>query len=219
MEDKELIDSIFKETGIRVSRIEEIEDHYDFESLVREVPPYFEGHPNLQSVVKVLSHPMNTIVFTPEGPVMKIHNALDFVCVDGSLLRYSPIGDRDLELTRVQVAKGGRGKGFGTKFMQVTFDSFERVLGYVPEIRLECTGAVGFGETLEETSVLSQINFFKKSGFHLNRFDEEASYATMTRPASDFGWDLTPSSLPPYATSSFPAHLLIQGVNPEDLPF
>ena len=219
MEDKELIDSIFKETGIRVSSIDEIEDHYDFESLVREVPPYFDNHPKLQSVIKVFSHPMNTIVFTPEGPVMKIHNALDFVCVDGSLLRYSPIGDRDLELTRVQVAKGGRGKGFGTKFMQVTFDSFERVLGYVPEIRLECTGAVGFGETLEETSVLSQINFFKKLGFQLNRFDEEASYATMTRPASDFGWDLTPSSLPPYATSSFPAHLLIQGVNPEDLPF
>jgi hypothetical protein len=93
------------------------------------------------------------------------------------------------------------------------------VLGYVPEIRLECTGAVGFGETLEETSVLSQINFFKKLGFHLNRFDEEASYATMTRPASDFGWDLNPSSLPPYATPSLLRNLLNTGVDPEDLPF
>jgi GNAT superfamily N-acetyltransferase len=219
MEDKELINSIFEETGIEVTRIEEVEDHHDFEALVREVPYYYQNHPVLKELIRVDFHPINTIVFTPEGAVLKIHNALDYVTADGSVLRISAHGEHSLELTRIQVAKENRNQGFGTLFMELAFNSIERVLGCIPEIHLECTGAVGFGETLEVTSVSSQIQFFKRLGFELTLFDEKLGYAKMTRPASDFGWDTPTSAHPPYAPHPLRHDDWDMGLDSQSLPF
>ena len=102
--------------------------------------------------------------------ILKIHNSTTISCINGSHLRFCPYKD-GIEISRIYVPEQYHGKGFGTGLIMLLFVAIKKCLSIFPDIVLECTGAVGYRETLQLNHISNQIRFFRKFGFYVCQDD------------------------------------------------
>ena len=99
-----------------------------------------------------------------------------FIGIGGNYMRFGTRG-KSIDITRVNVLPEFHGKGIGTILMDTFLLSLCLVIrdiedkNTIPDIKLECIGNVGYGDTQQETSVESQIKFFQKFGFDIDKVD------------------------------------------------
>lgn len=137
---------------------------------------------------------MNSIIQRPTEVVLKEQESLDFLFCDGSVIRFSSFRDMELELTRVKVPAVNRGKGLGGYIMTLALGIISKSLGFEPTIWLECTGAIGAGDTYEEYPIEKQISFFERFNFSVESIESDMAYAQMVRYGEVGG---VPLSYPP----------------------
>jgi len=85
---------------------------------------------------------------------------------------------KSIDISRVDVEVDYQGKGLGTVVMDMFMTSMYLTIrkmedkSTIPDIILECSGSVGYGDTRKETPIHKQIRFFEKFGFELQRYDK-----------------------------------------------
>lgn len=181
--EKGMIELIEDSMGIKIKEVVNIPDNEVFTKSSEMIVSGFTSEPKVSNYIWAESIPMNTIVETPKGHIMKVHNSLDFHIIGGSVCRYSSFVENELELTRIRIPRELRGRGLGSGLLTITLMAFEESLGTIPPIRLECTGAIGIGRTYEEIGLEDQIQFFSKFGFEISHLDKRRGYAIMRRPS------------------------------------
>ena len=102
---------------------------------------------------------------------MKYHNCITFYLPDGSHLRFSPHKD-GLELTRLYIIPENQGQGLGTTLMEIFLNYLEKTLNDIPEIIIELTGAVGYGENYISSGINNQSRFYEKFGFLIKKYNQ-----------------------------------------------
>ena len=197
METENLESIIQKATGICISRTENVYSNEVFTTLCERVKNHVRRRRELQNVVHVHVGEMNSIIQRPSEVVLKKQESLDFLFCDGSVIRFSSFGEMELELTRVKVPTGNRGKGLGGYIMTLALGIISKCLGFEPTIWLECTGAIGAGDTYEEYPIEKQISFFERFHFSVESQESDMSYAQMVRYGEVGG---VPLSYPPSLT-------------------
>lgn len=96
--------------------------------------------------------------------------------VGPAFMRFGSRG-KSIDISRVDVPVENQRKGLGTAMMGLFFNNFVKVLHdnvdtmSIPDIVLECSGQVGFGDTFKETPREKQVQFFEKFGFEIVRED------------------------------------------------
>lgn len=181
MIDRAFIEEISKVSGVKIKTVQEIRNSILFDTLSNKLSVLFNQSP-FNKILQFFEREINTIVETPKGGVLKMHNSLDIHFFDGSLIRFSPDKEDGLELTRIKLPEEIRGKGLGTDYMELFLSSIEEVLGYIPRIMLECTGAIGVNHNYEELSLDAQVWFFRKFGFVIVEQNLRDGYVRMERP-------------------------------------
>ena len=131
---------------------------------------------------------INTLVETPKGFKLKIQPHITFHAEDGPLLRFSPYKENGLEISRIQSSRIG--SGMGTQLMNDFLKFVGALLGHVPLIYLECTGAVGWKETRVNYDLSEQTRFFRKFGFRVKNGKKYPLWVDMVRPAGEDGTDM-----------------------------
>jgi len=116
--------------------------------------------------------------------VVKIHNSTKITLSNGSYLRFCPYGNKGLEITTVYVKEVNQGKGDGTFLISFLYENITQSLGQFPEMMLECTGRVGFGETLINNDIQKQTKFFRHFGFRVTQ--EGINYPYYVKMVFDF---------------------------------
>ena len=197
METENLESIIQKATGICISRTEKVYSNEVFTELCERVKNHVRRRRELQNVVHVHVGEMNSIIQRPSEVVLKKQESLDFLFCDGSVIRFSSFGEMELELTRVKVPTGNRGKGLGGYIMTLALGIISKCLGFEPTIWLECTGAIGAGDTYEEYPIEKQISFFERFNFSVESQESDMAYAQMVRYGEVGG---VPLSYPPSLT-------------------
>ena len=107
---------------------------------------------------------------------VKIRNSVTIGLANGSHLRFCPYKNNGIEISRVYVKKANQNNGDGTLLMNLFFNSILTSLKQFPVIILECTGQVGFGETLIINNIQNQTKFFRKFGFRVDKNDSKHPY-------------------------------------------
>lgn len=195
MESENLESIIQKATGIRITRTEDIYSNEVFTTLCERVKNHVRRRRELQNVLHIHIGEMNSIIQRPGENVLKKQESLDFLFCDGSVIRFSSYGEMELELTRVKVPTENRGKGIGGYIMTLALGIVSKSLGYEPTIWLECTGALGAGDTYEEYPIEKQISFFERFNFSVECQESDMVYAQMVRYGEVVGG--VPLSYPP----------------------
>jgi GNAT superfamily N-acetyltransferase len=96
--------------------------------------------------------------------------------VGDAFMRFGSRG-KSIDISRVDVPNDKQGKGLGTAMMNLFFNSMFEVIRNnvdtmsIPDIILECSGQVGFGDTFKHTPRHTQVRFFQKFGFEVVRED------------------------------------------------
>ena len=197
METENLESIIQKATGIRITQTEDVYSNEVFTTLCERVKNHVRRRRELQSVLHIHIGEMNSIIQRPRENVLKKQESLDFLFCDGSVIRFSSYGEIELELTRVKVPTENRGKGIGGYIMTLALGIVSKSLGFEPTIWLECTGALGSGETYEEYPIEKQISFFERFNFSVEYQESDMVYAQMVRYGEVGGVPLSyPPSLP-----------------------
>jgi len=197
METENLESIIQKATGICISRTEKVYSNEVFTELCERVKNHVRRRRELQNVVHVHVGEMNSIIQRPTEVVLKKQESLDFLFCDGSVIRFSSFGEMEIELTRVKVPAVNRGKGLGGYIMTLALGIISKSLGFEPTIWLECTGAIGAGDTYEEYPIEKQISFFERFNFSVESQESDMAYAQMVRYGEVGG---VPLSYPPSLT-------------------
>jgi GNAT superfamily N-acetyltransferase len=219
MTDTELITALTEAVGFQIDRVEHVEDNWIFESLAREAPLIERRDPLVKNFLNVTTRDMMSVVRSPEEAVVKVHKSIDYQTFEGSILRFSSLGDEGLELTRIQVPEESRRKGMASLLMEMAFIDFSIILGYTPEMMLECTGIVGIGSSEVSVGISAQVEFFRRQGFEIEKGSCQEGYVRMTRQA-DYHLDPpSPEADPPYARPYPPTESSVYGDNSIDLPF
>lgn len=97
--------------------------------------------------------------------------------VGSCFMRFGSRG-KSIDISRVDVPIDKQGKGLGTALIDLFLDCLLKVIRdnvdtmEIPDIILECSGQVGFGETLKKTPRDKQVRFFQKFGFEIVREDK-----------------------------------------------
>lgn len=115
---------------------------------------------------------------------VKIRNSVTIGFTNGSHLRFCPYEKNGIEISRIYVKEQNQNKGDGTLLMNIFFNSILESLKQFPEIILECTGEVGYGETLIINDIQNQTKFFRKFGFRVNQ--NESKYPYYVKMVFDF---------------------------------
>jgi len=144
--------------GIRIQKVEIIEDTFIFKRLIDNLE-----NNELDKIIVTPPFVIFTLVEDINGYTLKIHNCITFNMGKKGLVRISPTVDNKIELTRIEVTAPG--KGTGTLLMEFILDYIKSTLGFIPPIQVELTGAVGLGETYKATPINKQKKFFEKHGF------------------------------------------------------
>jgi len=181
MIDRASIEAISKAAGVKIKIVQEIPNTKVFNILSKEWNTLFNQEP-YNRILRFFEMEMNTIVETPKGGVLKMHNSLEVHFIDGSVIRFSPDKEDGLELTRIKLPEQSRGRGLGKDYMELVLSSMEDVLGYIPRMVLECTGAIGAVHNYEQLSLDAQIRFFQKFDFVVVEHDFQVGYARLERP-------------------------------------
>lgn len=172
-----LVNSISKETGIKIRYIQRIEDNRIFKTLLENVDEYFKRF----MIIRYNVMEMNSVVGVGKDSVLRIHNSISFHLPDDSIIRFSPFGTNGIEISRVWVSHSNQGKGLGSILMELLFQFFEDVLGEIPPLYLECNGSIGYGQRMEITPISKQTSFFRKFGFRVKDGSKYPHFVTMTR--------------------------------------
>ena len=96
--------------------------------------------------------------------------------VGPAFMRFGSRG-KSIDISRVDVPNDKQGKGLGTAmmnlFLNCLFDVIRKNVDTmsIPDIILECSGQVGFGDTFKHTPRHIQVRFFQKFGFEVVRED------------------------------------------------
>ena len=140
----------------------------DFYKLLRDnLKRNYENHTHIIVEECYMGHCMDYLFY---------ENNSCFIGFGGNYLRFGTRG-KSIDITRVNVLPEYHRKGYGTILMDTFLLSFYLVIGNIedkntiPDIKLECIGNVGYGDTQQETSVESQIKFFQKFGFDIDKVD------------------------------------------------
>ncbi len=106
----------------------------------------------------------------------KIFNTLGFLYSDGTELAISSNGNNSIEIVSFKIAKDKRNKGVDEVLMEFLFSYLHISLLYIPAILVMVNN---YKPTME-----SQINFFKKFGFHQHKQTED--YILLKRNEEQF---------------------------------
>ncbi len=179
-------DTIIHSLGIEGNvETKKVIDNHTYTKLYNEIDKYISDKKHLKDVLKIRKFIIYSVVENVNITVIKEHNTIDFILLNGSVLRISSLDVDSIELTRILVPKSDRQKGIGTNLVILVFSIIENILGYIPRIELECTGGIGIGETHEEIDVSSQVNFFQKFNFQVcDSLPSSRSYIKMWRSPS-----------------------------------
>ena len=180
-EDQDLVKVLQDETGIEISEVVRIFDNGVFKKLLESVDEYFKRF----KLFRYMRMEMNSIVGIGDRNILKIHNSLSFHFPDNSMIRFSPLGRDELEITRLLVHPNHQGIGIGSKLMELLLDFLQEVLGRIPTLQLECNGGIGFGENLRKTPVIQQVSFFQKFDFEIIQGSLKENYVRMERKTSN----------------------------------
>jgi hypothetical protein len=137
MLDRASIEAISKAAGVKIKIVQEIPNSKLFNALSKELDFYFNQSP-FNRILRFLETEMNTIVETPKGGVLKMHDSLDIHFINGSVIRFSPDKEDGLELTRIMIPEKNRGRGLGVDYMELVLSSIQEILGFIPRMVLEC---------------------------------------------------------------------------------
>lgn len=157
----DLIKSLEEQTGMVIGRVE----YHEVNSVFSKMKEYIESYVGDGGFIQVKFGDMNTIVETKESATLKVHECITLVYLDGSHLRFSPFDEDGIELTRLWVNPENQRIGLGSYLMEIFEDALMNILGELPRIRLECNGAVGFGQNTQHTPIEGQVKFFKRFGY------------------------------------------------------
>jgi GNAT superfamily N-acetyltransferase len=100
---------------------------------------------------------------------LKIRNSVIIKLANGSYLRFCSHKDNGIDISSVYVMEENQNKGDGTLLMNFLLNSILTSLEQFPLIILECTGRSGYGNKLINSNIQSQIKFFRKFGFRVDR--------------------------------------------------
>lgn len=176
-EDQELVQVLQDKTGIEIDEVVRITDNGVFKELLESVDGYFKRF----KLFRYMRMEMNSIVGVGDRYILKIHNSISFHFPDNSIIRFSPLGQDELEITRIVVHPNHQGMGIGSKLMELLFDFLQEVLGRIPTLQLECNGRVGFGDNLIETPISKQVTFFQRFDFEIIEGSLKENYVRMER--------------------------------------
>jgi GNAT superfamily N-acetyltransferase len=143
-----------------------------FEILVENFETYFKSIPFID--VYCFSHKMTV------GEITKNRYVISLEFPFNSWVRFgsSEIGEK-LELVSIRIAPEHQDKGFGTILMRIMFTFFNDCLGYIPQIQLECTGAIGIENEYLINPIQRQTKFFRAFGFRVTNRKEYPNYVKM----------------------------------------
>ena len=159
---EELLNSLKKSTGIKITDVVYENGNEVFDEIKEFIESILPVHAKMMEVE--ISEIM-TVVEGRNNATLKVHECITLWFIDGSHLRFSPLGNDALELTRLWVKPENHGKGIGG-FLMETFENIVlEIIGGLPRIELECTGTVGLGDNSQYTPLSKQINFFMKFGY------------------------------------------------------
>ena len=176
-EDQELVQVLQNETGIEIDEVVRITDNGVFKELLESVDGYFKRF----KLFRYMRMEMNSIVGVGDGNILKIHNSLSFHFPDNSMIRFSPLGQDELEITRIIVHPNHQGMGIGSKLMELLFDFLQEVLGRIPTLQLDCNGGAGFGDNQSDTTISEQVSFFQRFDFEIIEGSLKENYVRMER--------------------------------------
>jgi len=186
-----------EQLGIDVKQINFYDDNEPFINMIHKMEAFFNSEEQLKKMkmdedfakYKMnfrdaihYSEPslMHSIVGTPKGFNLNVHNLVTIYITDGSYIQIAPLGEKKLEITRMEVME--KRLGVGSLMLEILFRLLAFSNGYIPAIKAECTGVIGFGENTRTTPLLGQKKFFQKNGFVVKV--EHPRYIELERPKS-----------------------------------
>lgn len=174
---KEYLQSISKMMGKKV---------YDGEIVAKnDVFKRFEDLDNLRELTPFSCHfiadEIHTLVEDSKGFYLKIQPYICLWIEKGAMIRFAPHKADGLEICRIQVTDIGQ--GVGSDLMNIFLYLVSAVLGYIPQLYLECTGSVGWNENEVSIGISRQTAFFRKFGFRVNNRSKYPHWVDMIRPA------------------------------------
>ncbi len=169
----------YNEVGLKVDSVEVIPNNDIYVTLSNYIL-----NTKLAEEVQVETYLINSRVQIHKKFNVKLRNSVTFRLANGSHLRFCPYNDYGIEISRVYVDEVNQNKGDGTFLMNLFFKSILESLKQFPAIILECTGEVGYGETLIINDIQNQTKFFRKFGFRVNQ--NESKYPYYVKMVFDF---------------------------------
>ena len=150
-----------KKSGFNVKVVEVARDNNVYLCLNN----YFKNEFNK---IEVEDGPTYSLVSILGKYTLKIRNSCTLSLTNGSHLRFCPYKENGIEISRVYVKPSNQSCGNGSYLMNLFFSSILSCLKEFPEIFLECTGNVGYGDNLIENDISAQTTFFRKYGFRVD---------------------------------------------------
>jgi GNAT superfamily N-acetyltransferase len=99
--------------------------------------------------------------------LMKISDAFKLELLNGCYLKICPNNLNGLEISELYILPEFQNQDYGTVFMNIILQSVIDSLKVPPLITLECVGAIGHNGNFIDSSIDSQIQFFKNFGFRI----------------------------------------------------
>lgn len=184
---KKFITEFENQLGYKIKSVEFVENNEAYDKLCNALE-YFECYMNtvLGYDVKTQMEDMITLVEKKKGMILKFQNAITFTLLnDGSHIRISPFNINGIEISRVYVNPNNHRKGIGSLLMQLLEEFMNYIEVKPEELFLECTGAVGAGDNLQEVGIDIQTKFFRKFGFKVNNGKDYPNYVSMIKHRID----------------------------------
>jgi hypothetical protein len=172
---RDFIEEIQTNVGLPIKNVQIVDDTEAFIKLIEGLNTY-----PFEEVLFTNPFVIFSLVENKKGFTLKVHNCLTFQLHDGSLIRISPTDDDKIELTRIETSESGKGKG--SELMKFLLNYIDSLLGYIPPIQAELTGAIGMNTTYKETPISKQKLFFQKHGFKVTYSSK--GFLKMERPES-----------------------------------
>jgi len=191
---QELIKHLRSTYGINVKKIEVIDKNDVFDNISYKLNDFFNRSP-LKDYMKYELSEINTLVESKKGFfTLKHHPCITFSLEDGSHIRFSPNQENGIEITRVYVHESSRRCKIGTALMNAFNSLCYYSIGHLPNMTLECTGAIGFGKNQSLTPLNDQIHFFEQFGFTIKKKSKTIGYVLMEYKEIEKGCDFLMAS-------------------------
>jgi len=159
---EELLNSLKKSTGIQITDVV----YEDGNEVFDEIKEYVDSVlPIYSKVTEAEVSEIMTVVEGRNNGTLKVHECITLWFIDGSHLRFSPLGKDALEITRLWVKPENHGNGIGSFLMETFENIVTEIIGELTRIELECTGGLGIGGNFQSTPIEEQKMFFERFGY------------------------------------------------------